>query len=59
MSTDIVALISSVGFPIVACIAMAIYVNTTVKELTKTIAQNTLVLEKLLTKLDVDDVAKN
>lgn len=50
----ITTLISSVGFPIACCVAMAIYVNSTVKDLTKTINNNTTVLEKLLTKLNMD-----
>lgn len=52
---DIVSLISNVGFPIACVICMGMYINTTVKELSKTIADNTLVIEKLLTKLNIDD----
>ena len=52
---SIVSLISSVGFAIVCCIAMAIYINTTLKEFTVTLHNNTVILEKLLTKLDKED----
>lgn len=52
---SVVSLISSVGFPIVCCIAMAIYINTTLKEFTVTLHNNTVILEKLLTKLDKED----
>lgn len=53
--SSIVSLISSVGFPIVCCIGLAWYVNNTQKELTITIQNNTKVLEKLLTKLNIED----
>lgn len=48
---DVCTIISSVGFPIVACIAMGWYVNTTMKEFTKTIAENTLTLKELQNNL--------
>lgn len=51
----ITTLISSVGFPIVCCCAMAWYIQNTVKELTSVIHNNTIVLEKILTKLDVEE----
>lgn len=44
---DICTVISSVGFPIVACIAMGWYVNTTMKEFIKTIQENTIALKEL------------
>lgn len=50
-----VNLISNVGFPIACVICMGLYINTTVKDLSKTIADNTMVLEKLLTKLNIDE----
>lgn len=51
----ITTLISSVGFPIACCIAMGWYVNNTVKDLSDTIRNNTTVMEKILTKLDLDN----
>lgn len=49
----IVGLVGSLGFPIVACIYLARFNNETIKELKDTISCNTVVLEKLLTKLEV------
>lgn len=43
----IVSMISSIGFPIVACIFMWRYINTTLKEFTLTMQKNTTLLEKL------------
>lgn len=45
--TDVTTLISSVGFPIACCCAMFWYINTTMKEFTKTMSENTSMLEKL------------
>ena len=49
----IVSLIGSLGFPIVACVYLAQFNNRTLNELKDTLKDNTVVLEKLLTKLDV------
>ena len=49
----IVSLIGSLGFPIVACVYLAHFNNRTLNELKDTLKDNTVVLEKLLTKLDV------
>lgn len=49
----IVSLIGSLGFPIVACVYLAHFNNKTLNELKDTLKDNTVVLEKLLTKLDV------
>ena len=49
----IVSLIGSLGFPIVACVYLAHFNNKTLNELKDTLNSNTVVLEKLLTKLDV------
>lgn len=49
---NIVALISSVGFPIVACIYMATKINKTLDKLTDTIANNTNVITNLISKFD-------
>lgn len=51
-ASSIVTLISNVGFPIACCCAMFWYINNTMKEFTKTIAENNRMLEKLCTKLD-------
>lgn len=48
----IVSVVSSVGFPIVCCIGMAYYINTTLKELTKVMGEHTTVIEKLTTIID-------
>ena len=52
---EITNFISSIGFPITMCIYMVMYNNKTIEKLSNTIAQNTIVLEKILTKLG-DDV---
>jgi len=58
-SSALTTLISSVGFPIVMCGAMAWYINTTVKEMTTIIANNTLALEKLMLKIsDIESLDK-
>lgn len=48
----IVSVVSSVGFPIVCCIGMAYYINTTIKELTKVMIEHTAAIEKLTTIID-------
>ena len=48
----IVSVVSSVGFPIVCCIGMAYYINTTLKELTKVMSEHTTAIEKLTTIID-------
>lgn len=48
----IVSVVSSVGFPIVCCIGMAYYINTTLKELTKVMVEHTTAIEKLTTIID-------
>ena len=48
----VVQLISSIGFPIVACIFMWKYINSTLKDFTKTMQENTLMIAKLCEKLD-------
>lgn len=44
---DWATLISSVGFPIVACIALGWYVVTIMREFTKTMQENTAALKEL------------
>lgn len=48
--------ISSVGFPILACIYMWKYISTSLKDFTETIHENTRMIEKLIDKLDEKDV---
>lgn len=48
----ILTTIGSYGFPIVACIFMWKFINTTLGEFTKTLTENTLVLEKLKNAID-------
>lgn len=48
----IVSLISSVGFPIVCCIFMWQYINTTLKDFMKTMNENTKMISKLCEKID-------
>lgn len=49
-----VQMISTVGFPIVCVVFLWNYVNTTMKEFTKTMNENTLMLQKLYERLDGD-----
>ena len=51
---DIVTLINTCGFPIAVCIGCFYYLNTTHKSLSEAINRNTVVVEKLITKLDKD-----
>jgi len=44
---DLTTIISSVGFPIVCCGALFYYINTTMKEFTKTMTANTEALKEL------------
>lgn len=48
----ILTTIGSYGFPIVACIFMWKFINTTLGEFTKTLTENTIVLEKLKNTID-------
>lgn len=52
--TEVTQLISSVGFPIVACMAMFYMNNKTLTELKDTIQNNTTVMELILQKIGVD-----
>ena len=49
---QIVSLISSVGFPVVCVMFLWKYVNSTMKEFTQTMSENTRMLEKVYEKLD-------
>ena len=45
----IVTLVGSLGFPIVACIALFWMMNTTMKEFKETVAENTNAMTELVT----------
>lgn len=47
-----VSLVSSVGFPIVCCFFMWKYINTTLKDFTNTMNENTRMIAKLCEKLE-------
>ena len=49
---EVTQMISNVGFPIVACVFMAWFINGTIKDFTKTMSENTNMLAKLCDKLD-------
>lgn len=49
---EITQMVSNVGFPIVACIFMAWFINNTLKDFTNTMRENTTMLSKLCDKLD-------
>ena len=55
----VVSLISSVGFPIVCCIFMWKYINTTLKDFTQTMNENTKMISRLCDKLDMEENNKN
>ena len=46
---SIITLVSSLGFPIVACIALFWMMNTTMKEFKETVAENTKAMTELVT----------
>ena len=52
---DVSTLIGSFGFPIVMCLLMAWYINSTMKELTKAINALNRTSKAMLTKLDLPD----
>ena len=49
---EVTQMVSNVGFPIVACIFMAWFINNTLKDFTNTMRENTNMLAKLCDKLD-------
>lgn len=51
----IVSMISSIGFPIVACIFMWRFINTALKDFTAAITKNTSMLEKLCDRIDREE----
>ena len=52
---DITTFIGSFGFPIVACIAMAWYINNTHKTLIDCLYTINRTLKGIMTKLDVEE----
>lgn len=53
--TEIMKLISSYGFPIVACIALFLFNSRTINELKATIDNNTQVMLRLVEKMKKED----
>ena len=58
----IITLVGSLGFPIVACCAMAFFIREMlnnhkkeVEEMTKAIQNNTIVIQKLVDKMGCED----
>lgn len=49
---DLITIISTLGFPIAACIWMAYYQNTTLQKLTEVIQKNTEMLKELSIRLE-------
>ena len=49
----ITTMIGSLGFPIVCCYFLWKYINSTMKEFTNTMAENTKMLNKICDKLDM------
>lgn len=52
---SIISLVSSVGFPIVACIALFGFMTKTLKDIQTALTNNTMALEKLRLKLGEDE----
>ena len=66
MLNDIVSVISTLGFPIAMCLILCYYVNNineshiaASKEFADALNNNTIVLQKLCDKLDVERGAEN
>lgn len=53
--TEIMKLISSYGFPIVACVALFLFNSRTIAELKATIDNNTQVMLRLVEKMKKED----
>lgn len=49
---QISALIGSLGFPIVSCVFLWKFINSTLKDFTNSLNANTKLLDKICTKLD-------
>ncbi len=46
--TDILSAIGSVGFPIVACIAMAVFIATSFRDFNSLLTRNNMLIEELI-----------
>lgn len=46
--TDILSAIGSVGFPIVACIAMAVFIATSFRDFNNLLTRNNMLIEELI-----------
>ena len=53
-ANTIVTIISTVGFPIAMTIYLVYFMQTELKEMRKTIENNTITMQKLVDKLDED-----
>lgn len=51
---EIVTLINTCGFPITICLFLLWFVKTEISNLREVIERNTIVMEKILTKLDLE-----
>ena len=57
MDTEtLTSLISTLGFPVICCVFMWRYINTTLKEFTAIISENTTMISRLCDKLDVINI---
>lgn len=52
---EVVSVISTVGFPIFACCGLAWFCKYLIDNITKTINENTKMIQKLITKLGEED----
>lgn len=52
----LVSAISTVGFPIVACCGLFWFANKLVDKITSVISENTMAINKLIAKLESEDV---
>lgn len=56
---QISALIGSLGFPIVSCVFLWKFINSTLKDFTASLNANTKLLDKICVKLDEMEHEKN
>ena len=56
--TEIMKLISSYGFPIVACIALFLFNSRTINELKAAIDNNTQVMLRLVEKMKKEEIGR-
>lgn len=49
--SDVLAAVGSVGFPIVACIAMGVFVATSFRDFTDLVQKNNILTEELIALL--------